>query len=307
MRLGFGLPQTGQAGGPDGVSSVARRAEQLGFDSLWVFDRLLYPVKPQTPYPAGDGSLPDLYKRVLDPVETLTFVAGQTSKVALGTSVLNLPWYNPVLLARRLTTLDVLSSGRLRVGFGIGWSEDEYAAAGVPWKERGRRADEGLSAIKAIWTKNPVEVAGSGFKVANSYFDLKPVQKPHPPIYMAAYTPAAMNRVAREANGWFPVGIPLAAVGPMFASMKTMVKEAGRNPEAFELIVRGNLELTNSPISKDRPNFAGTLEQIAEDIEATKKLGASELVIDVQFSAGIQGKEDLLGKMEAIKKVSVSL
>jgi alkanesulfonate monooxygenase SsuD/methylene tetrahydromethanopterin reductase-like flavin-dependent oxidoreductase (luciferase family) len=124
---------------------------------------------------------------------------------------------------------------------------------------------------------------------------------------MAAYTPAAMNRAAREADGWFPVGIPLAAVGPMFASMKTMVKEAGRNPEAFQLVVRGNLELTNSQISKDRPNFSGTLEQIAEDIEATRKLGASELVIDVQFSAGIQSKEDVLGKMEAIKKVSVSL
>jgi probable F420-dependent oxidoreductase len=303
MRLGFGLPQTGQAGGPDGVSAVARRAEQLGFDSLWVFDRLLYPVKPQTPYPAGDGSLPALYRKVLDPVETLTFVAGQTSKIALGTSVLNLPWYNPVLLARRLTTLDVLSGGRLRVGFGIGWSEDEYAAAGVPWKERGRRADEAVSAIKAIWTTNPVEVQGTGFKVAQSYFDLKPAQKPHPPIYMAAYTPAAMKRAAREANGWFPVGIPLAAVGPMFESMRTMVKEAGRNPESFELVVRGNLELSKSPISKDRPNFSGTLEQIAQDIDATRKLGASQLVIDVQFSEGIQSKEDVLAKMEEIRKL----
>jgi probable F420-dependent oxidoreductase len=215
--------------------------------------------------------------------------------------VLNLPWYNPVLLARRLTTLDVLSAGRLRVGFGIGWSEDEYEAAGVPWKERGRRADEAVGAIKAIWTKNPVEIQGSGFKVAQSSFDLKPVQKPHPPIYMAAYTPAAMKRAAREANGWFPVGIPLAAVGPMFDSMKTMVREAGRNPESFELIVRGNLELTKSPISKDRANFSGTLEQIAEDIETTRKLGATQLVIDVQFSVGIQTKEDVLEKMEQIK------
>src|SRR6185369_14975825 len=93
---------------------------------------LLYPVKPQTPYPAGDGSLPALYRRVLDPVETLTFVAGQTNRIALGTSVLNLPWYNPILLARRLTTLDVLSKGRLRVGVGIGWSLDEYEARGGP-------------------------------------------------------------------------------------------------------------------------------------------------------------------------------
>jgi alkanesulfonate monooxygenase SsuD/methylene tetrahydromethanopterin reductase-like flavin-dependent oxidoreductase (luciferase family) len=120
MRLGFGLLQTGKNTGPDDVSSVARRAEELAYDSLWVFDRLLYPVKPQSPYPAGDGSLPDLYRRVLDPVEALTFVAGQTNRIALGTSVLNLPWYNPILLARRLTTLDVFSKGRLRVGLETG-------------------------------------------------------------------------------------------------------------------------------------------------------------------------------------------
>src|SRR5262245_65464407 len=209
MRLGFGLPQTGQAAGPDGVTKVARRAEHLGFGSLWVFDRLLYPLKLQTPYPAGDGSLPELYKSVLDPVETMTFVAAKTSRINVGSSVLNLPWYNPVLLARRLTTLDILSGGRLRLGFGIGWSLDEYEAAGVPWKQRGSRADEALSALKAIWTTNPVEIQGAGFKVPKSYFGLKPLQKPHPPIYMAAYTPGAMRRAAREATGWFPVGIPL--------------------------------------------------------------------------------------------------
>jgi len=92
MPLGFCLPQTGQAPGPDAVSKVARRAEQLGFSSLWVLDRLLYPVKPQAPYPIGDGSLPELYKKVLDPIETLTFAAARTNHIAIGTSVLNLPW-----------------------------------------------------------------------------------------------------------------------------------------------------------------------------------------------------------------------
>jgi probable F420-dependent oxidoreductase len=305
MRLGFGLPQTGQAASAAGVSKVARRAEELGFNSLWVFDRLLYPVKPQAPYPIGDGSLPELYKRVLDPVETLTFVAGQTSRIALGTSVLNLPWYNPALLARRLTTLDVLSGGRLRAGFGIGWMPDEYDAAGVPWKERGKRADEALTALKAVWTSDgPVEVKGAGFKIPKSHFGLRPVAKPHPPIYMAAYTPPAMKRAAREANGWFPVGVPLPAVGPMFASIKAMVKEAGRNPDAFELIVRGNLEITASPISENRASFTGTMEQIAEDIHATSKLGAAELVIDVQFSANVKTEADVMNRMEEIKRIA---
>ena len=106
----------------DSVAAVAQHAEILGFDSLWVLDRLLWPAQPQAPYPIGGGSLPEHYKRVLDPLETLTFAGALTRKIALGTSVLNLPWYNPVLLARRLTSLDVLSGGRLRVGFGMGWS-----------------------------------------------------------------------------------------------------------------------------------------------------------------------------------------
>src|SRR5215831_6950665 len=172
MRLGFGLPQAGQAAGPDAVSKVARRAEQLGFSSLWVFDRFLYPIKPQVPYPAGDGSLPDLYKKVLAPLETLTFAAARTGHIAVGTSVLNLPWYNPALLARRLTTLDVLSGGRLRAGFGIGWMPDEYDAAGVPWKERGKRADEALTTLKAVWTSDTVEIEGAGFKIPKSHFGL---------------------------------------------------------------------------------------------------------------------------------------
>ncbi|PYR82930.1 MAG: hypothetical protein DMG18_13985 [Acidobacteria bacterium] len=153
MRIGFALPQIGPIGGPDAITRVARRAEELGFDSLWVLDRLLYPVNPRAPYPVGDGTLPIKYKRVLDAIETLTFAAARTERIALGTSVLNIPWYNPVLLARRLATLDVLSGGRLRVGLGIGWSPDEYEAAGASWKTRGKGADERVSALKAIWTR----------------------------------------------------------------------------------------------------------------------------------------------------------
>jgi alkanesulfonate monooxygenase SsuD/methylene tetrahydromethanopterin reductase-like flavin-dependent oxidoreductase (luciferase family) len=148
MRFGFALPQVGSAVGPEALVTVAKRAEDLGFDSLWVLDRILWPVNPRAPYPIGDGSLPVKYKSVLDPLETLTFAAAHTRRVALGTSVLNLPWYTPVLLARQLTTLDILSAGRLKVGFGIGWSPDEYEAAGAMWQERGKRADELIQALK---------------------------------------------------------------------------------------------------------------------------------------------------------------
>ena len=300
MRFGFALPQVGAAVGPEALVTVAKRAEDLGFDSIWVLDRILWPVNPRAPYPIGDGSLPVKYKSVLDPLETLTFAAAHTRRIALGTSVLNLPWYTPVLLARRLTTLDILSAGRLKVGFGIGWSPDEYEAAGVAWQERGKRADELIQALKKIWTTDPVEFQGKYYRIPKSVIGPKPAQKPHPPVYMAAYTPSAMKRVAAEANGWFPVGIPLSGVGPMFEGIKAMVKEAGRDPSALELIVRANVEIHNSPIQKDRVDFTGTLQQIAEDVKATQKLDAAEIVLDAQFSPGVETASDIVSRMEQI-------
>ena len=306
MRLGFALPQIGSAAGPDALVTVARHAEDLGFDSLWVLDRALYPVNPQAPYPVGDGTLPDPYRRVLDPLETLTFAAANTRRVALGTSVLNLPWYNPVLLARQLTTLDILSGGRLRVGFGIGWSPDEYEAVGTPWQERGKRADELIDALKAIWLTDPVEFRGQYYRIPKSFIGPKPVQKPHPPIYLAAFSPPAMKRVATAASGWFPVAIPLNALSEMFDGIKGMALEAGRDPGALELIVRANVEFSDAPIGNDRADFTGTLEQIAGDVAATRKIGAAELLFDVQFSTGVEKVNDIVDQMEQLWQVASS-
>src|SRR5262245_23792281 len=304
MRFGFALPQVGLAAGPEALVMVAKRAEDLGFDSVWVLDRILWPINPRAPYPLGDGSLPAQYKSVLDPLETLTFAAAHTSRITLGTGVLNLPWYNPVLLARRLTTLDILSVGRLGVGFGIGWSPDEYEAAGVTWHERGKRADELIQALKKIWTTDPVEFQGKYYRIPKSVIGPKPVQKPYPPVYMAAYTPSAMKRVAVEANGWFPVGIPLSGVGPMFEGIKNMAKEAGRDPSAIELIVRANVEIHNSSIQKDRVDFTGALDQIAEDVKTTQKLLATEIVFDAQFSPGVETANDLVSRMEQLWRIA---
>jgi len=298
LRLGYFLPQMGPAAAPDALTAVARRAEEIGWDSLWVTERLLFPVEPQSPYPAPDGVLPDVYRRVIDPLSALTFVAGQTSRIALGTSVLNVPWYNATLLARTLTALDVLSKGRLRVGFGTGWSLDEYQAVGVPWKERGRRADENLAALEAIWSPDPVAFEGKNLRIAPSVIGPKPHQTPRPPIYMAAYTPAAMARVARFADGWMPVGVPVAGIGPMLAQVRSMAKDQGRDPEALELIARGNLEITERPIDGERANFTGTLEQIGEDIAAVRAAGAAEMLLDLTFSADAKTADDFLARAD---------
>jgi probable F420-dependent oxidoreductase len=305
MRLGFALPQVGQAAGPDALVAVAKRAEELGYDDLWVLDRLLWPIAPRAPYPAmPDGHLPEGYKRVLDPLETLTFVAAHTTRIGLGTSVLNAPYYNPALLARQLTSIDVLSKGRLRVGFGTGWSPDEYEAVGVPINERGKRTYEAVRVLKAIWTADPVSFEGKYFRIAKSTIGLKPVQKPHPPIYFAAYTPAAMRRVARIADGWMPAGIPIEGMRQMFASIQQMATEAGRDPRALAMIVRSNVMFSDKSQGADRAIFTGTPEQIQADIAATRQLSATGLFFDVQFSPGIDTTRAYVEKLDQLWKLA---
>src|SRR5215831_21371633 len=177
MRIGFTVPNAGSNATADTIAEIAKHAEALDYSTLWTFERLLYPVKPQNPYPGTpDGSWPPVFRRMLDPLDTLAFAAAQTKKIGLGTSVLDLPYYNPVMLGRRLTTLDYLSNGRLRVGLGLGWSRDEMDATGADMKRRGGAADEFLQVLKAIWTQNPVEFHGTFYHLPKSYIDLKPVQ-----------------------------------------------------------------------------------------------------------------------------------
>jgi len=304
MRLGFFLPQIGPWAGADSIARVGARAEDLGFDSVWTTERLLFPLEPTAPYPVADGRIPEVYKTSLDPLDSLTFVAGQTTRVRLGVSVLNLPWYNPVLLARRLTTLDVLSDGRLSVGFGIGWSPEEHAAAGSDWHVRGKRSDEALDVLKAIWTTDPVEFHGRFFQVPRSVIGPKPVQTPHPPIYMAAYMPAALDRVARQANGWNPVGIPPAGVAEMFAGIRAMAQEAGRDPSELELIMRANAEVTEQALGDERASFCGTPEQIAADVAATVEIGADELIFDATFDPAVRSADDIVERMELFMRLA---
>ena len=305
MRLGFNIPHLGPAAGPEAIVRVAQRAEELGYESVWVTERLLWPVNPQTPYPATpDGSLPEVYKTVLDPLEALTFVAGQTSRIALGTSILDMPYYNPVMLARRLTTLDVLSNGRLRLGLGLGWSKDEFDAVGASLKERGRRADEFIEVLKAIWTQDPVEFHGKFYNVPKSVIFPKPVQKPHPPIYLAAFSPPAMMRAGRLADGLNPVMAPASAMKQMMETARGAAQEAGRDPSKFALIVRANLMVTDQPLGDDRWMFTGSADQIKGDIAATRDVGADELFFDPTFSPDGTSVDGFLSRMEQMRELA---
>jgi probable F420-dependent oxidoreductase len=305
MRIGFALPNIGPIGSPEAVTTVATRAEALGYDSLWTIERLLYPLQPQSPYPGTpDGSLPEPYQYCLDPLETLTFAAAHTTRVGLGTSVLDMLYYNPVMLARRLSTLDRLSHGRLRVGMGLGWSKDEFDAAGASWRERGARADEFIAVLKAIWTSDPVEFQGQFYHIPKSFIQPKPVQKPHPPLYLAAFAPPALRRLAQLADGWNPAGIPIDGMRQQFDRLKQMAEAAGRDPSALQMVVRANLELAEHPLGPDRMIFAGTLDQIQRDIEGCRQIGAHEIILDPTFSAGAQRLERWLEIIEQVRNLT---
>jgi probable F420-dependent oxidoreductase len=301
MRVGVFLPNAGPSANPEAVIAGARQAEQLGYDSVWVLDRLLYPVKPRNPYPAsGDGRLPDSYKNVLDPLLSLTFAAAQTKTIALGTCILDIPFYNPLVLARAITTLDVFSGGRVRLGFGQGWSEDEFEAVGAPPKGRGARADEFLDALKAIWTTDPVEFHGRVFSIPASIIGPKPVQRPHPPIFLAAFTSTALKRVAIRSDGWMPARIPFDDLERMLGELRSMAQAAGRDPQALALEVVAIPQITASPLGSGRAPFSGSTEQIKEDAARAKALGATELILQIELD---EPTASLLALMETLMRL----
>src|SRR5262249_1415602 len=161
-------------------------------------------------------------------------------------------------------------------------------ATGSDITKRGALADEFLPLLKAIWTTNPVEFRGKFFNVPKSYIDLKPVQKPHPPIYLGAFVPAALKRLAKLADGWNPAFLPVPARAELFRSIKQMAKEAGRDRSAMSMVIHAGLGLTEKPLGKNRATFSGSLEQINEDVRASAKIGASEVFFDPAFAPGGQ-------------------
>jgi probable F420-dependent oxidoreductase len=280
MRLGVSLAQVGRLADPASVRSAAMAAEQVGYSSVWALDRLMAPVVPRTPYGNQTGAeLPPEAATALDPLTVLTYAAAVTTHVRLGTSVLVAPWYRPALLARSLTSLDVLSDGRLTVGLGLGWSLDEFEAVGVPQRELGRRLDEALDVLGAVWGADPVSYEGRHRRIAPAWMGPKPVQRPRPPVLLAAYTPDGLDRVARRADGWNPAGLPVEMLAPMWASVRDLAAGHGRDPDALELVVRANIVISDRPIDGERASYAGTVEQVAADIADTRRAGAHEVIL----------------------------
>jgi probable F420-dependent oxidoreductase len=292
--VGISLPQAGVQSTRENILHMAQMAESEGFDSLWVFERLLWPVNPQTPYVATpDGSLPEEYQIMLDPLETLTFVSANTNKILLGTSVVDMLFHNPVVLARRFASLDVFSQGRSIAGFGIGWSKDEFQSSNVPFNNKGKRADEFVKVLKKIWTEENVEFKGQFYNIPQSKIGPKPVQKPHIPIYLGGFSSNTVKRIVEnDLDGWLGIigsMAPLDYVQNIITNFKNEYVKANKNKDSFKIILlsypdfKDNTSVNTNNADAVRPTLTGTIEQIGEDIKKIKDLGVDHIIFGYNF------------------------
>ena len=279
MRLGFGLPVSGAWATPDNVARVARDAERHGFCGLWTFQRWL--ASPQL-----DG----VYQSVLDPVVALGFAAAITSRARLGLAVVNGPFYAPVALAKHFAALDVLSAGRLDAGIGLGWSKEEYAAAGVPMEKRGARFDEWLDCLNALLTgdaANDVEFSGDFYQVPSAHIAPPPVQYPRPPLLIGGGSPAALRRAGVRGDGW--ISSSRASVDEVRAAsvaVRHAAAEAGKDPTEIRCVVRGVTQLRDAAVDgADRRPLTGSIEQIHDDLGVYASLGVDEVFLDLNFDS----------------------
>ena len=244
---------------------------------------------------------------MLDPLETLTYIAAHTDRITLGTSVIDMLFHNPVVLARRFATLDVLSEGRTICGLGIGWSKDEYQVSNIPFKDRGKRADEFIQTLKRIWTDDVVEFRGKFYNIPPSKIGPKPVQKPHPPVYLGGFSPNTYSRIVNsEANGWLGLIVgPLEYLENAIKTIKDIANKANKNPNNFNVIlltwpniVDSKSQSTNSG---QRFPLTGTIDQAGNDIQRIKQMGIDHIIFGYNF---IPIGRDLDKVMDITKQLS---
>lgn len=271
MQLSIALPTSGPWATPANIREVATSADRAGFRGVWTFQRVLYPT---------GTDMPAVYRSVVDPLIALGYAAAVTSRVRLGTAVVNAPFYAPAVLAKQAAALDVLSEGRLDLGLGLGWSEEEFAAAGVDMAARGRRLDEYLDCLGALLSPQPAAFEGDFYRVPESQVLPAPVQQPLP-ILLGGSSVAAYRRAGRRAAGW--ISASRATLDDIALARRVQAEaaeQAGR--PAPRCIVRGVVQLRDEP--GGRP-LSGTLAQIEDGVAAYEHAGVDELFFDLNFDS----------------------
>lgn len=305
MRLGVGLPTGGVWATAENIFAVATLAEELGYASVWTSQRVLYPTRPVDPFPfAPDSPWPAAYRNAVDPLVTLAAVAARTSTVRLGVGALIAPFHSPLVLAKQVATLDVLSGGRFDLGVVPGWSRDEFAAAGQPFADRGRITDEILAALHALLSRDHVvRFAGQRFTVPDSVFEPKPVQSPSVPVLVGGYGAAMVRRIARYGDGYLASRLPLQEWPRLIARVREQVVRAGRDPSALRFVCRCAVRLRDRPVPH-RNFLEGDANQVRGDLARYEENGVTDLVLEQNLDDDVTvhapTAEAALGRAEAV-------
>ncbi|GAB3432337.1 LLM class oxidoreductase [Flindersiella endophytica] len=275
IDLGIHLPITGQNASPEHICAVAERAEEIGLASVWTYERLMRPAEPFM-FGVGPMPLPESSSSVFDPLETLSFVAARTSRIQLGTSVVNSLFHNPVVLAKRLATVDRLSNGRLLAGIGQGWMAQEYEAAGLPQSRRGAGFAEHIEAMRAVWGPNPVRYEGRVYQIPEAEIGPKPVRADGPTVLVGAAAPAAIERAGRMGLGLTLVIFDWDMTAGLLDAYRKAYQAPADQPPA-PVVVQVNGTITEQAQDERMP-LTGSLDQVIEDLSRLEALGARHVI-----------------------------
>lgn len=297
MKFGIQLPHFGSLASAEGTVSLARQAEALGFDSLWAGDHIVYP--PQ--FAERFGS--EFYEAVT----TLAYLAARTSRIRVGTAVLILPYRNPIVLAKQLATLDVLSGGRLTVGVGVGWMAEEYAALGAPFVERGPVTDEFLRIIRTLWTEERPKFSGVRFKFPEVLFAPRPVQRPSPPLWVGGNSARALRRAAELGDGWLPIwhaptrrGFTPKALAERIAGLNDLGRKAGRTVRYEVTGLMPLAILDRPPTIEEAQPLVGPPDLLVETLRRYKEAGLGHVILSPYYGVGAHLLPKTLTEVEQI-------
>jgi probable F420-dependent oxidoreductase len=292
MEFGICIPHYGKPIDIAKILDTVRQVEALEFDSVWVTDHL---IVPQT--------LEIIYRdHMLEPLALLNYVAAMTTRVKIGTSVIILPYRNPIVVAKMLATTDQLSAGRLIFGAAVGWMEPEFAALGAPFADRGAYSDECLRLIKMLWTQEKVSFEGQYCSFTDMQASPRPLQQPHPPIWVGGNSPRARRRVAELGDGWHATAIPLDELRVGIADVRNKWARRGRAGEpVFSLRIPCSIEgvsqevLHYTPRRPGRESLTGSISSMVERLKTYQELGVSHLALEMST----QSHESTFASLEA--------
>jgi probable F420-dependent oxidoreductase len=286
MKIGLTLPQLGPHVTRDAVQLFCTRAENLGFDSLWVQEHLFFALQPQAPYAARPGTpVPEAYRFTFAATELLTAAAAWTNRVALGTGILVGGYHRPVELAQRLATIDHLSGGRLIVGLSVGWSKDEHDQMDVEFATRGRRMDELVEALLCCWGPDPVQFEGEFFSIPPSFVSPKPFQQPRPPLMSGMRSDAGLARTAK----WFDVWNPASGTLDQISAQRAAINSARSTDQPDIRVIQR--------IFPEPPLLGPGLAELSSDqlhaaVDAAEQADVEQVIIDTSFTRSITSPKD---------------